>query len=192
MEKQHIDIKKTEVIIEGLLFAAGSRVSLDRISKVIGMEKGATRTIINNMIFHYNSAQRGIMIREINDAYQMCTRPEIYDHIKIAFEQKNRQGLTKVALESLAVIAYNGPITRAKVEQIRGVNSDRSISSLIEKNLIRETGRLDAPGKPSLFDVTEEFFRQFGFSSKADLPVLEMNELSLIEDFEEKISKELD
>jgi segregation and condensation protein B len=172
-----IDIKKIESIIEGLLFAAGERVTLEKIAKVLDIEKSTTKTIIRNMMYHYNNSSRGIMIREINNGYQLCTKPEVYDFIKLAFEPKQKQGISQAAYETLAIIAYNGPVTKLKIEQLRGVNSDSAVAKLMERNLIKETGRLDSPGKPLTFDVSEEFFRQFGFNSKADLPVLEMSEV---------------
>ena len=107
----------------------------------------------------------------------MCTRPEHYDYIKKLFEPRQNQGLSQAAYETLAIIAYNGPVTKAKIEQIRGVNSDSSITRLIERNLIKEAGRLNSPGKPILYETTEEFLRCFGFKSLSDLPALNVKEL---------------
>lgn len=90
---------------------------------------------------------------------------------------KQKSGLSQAAFETLAIIAFNRPITKAKIEQIRGVNSDSAIAKLLERNLIREAGRLDAPGKPILYETTEEFFRSFGYKSDSDLPIFEMNEI---------------
>lgn len=185
-QQKNIDIKKIESIIEGLLFAAGDRVSLDKITRVLDLEKSTTRTIICNMIYHYNNSARGIMIREINNGYQMCTKPEIYDFIKTAFEPKQKHGISQAAYETLSIIAYNGPITKNKIEQLRGVNSDSAVAKLVEKNLVKDVGRLDTPGKPLVFDVSEDFYRQFGFNSKADLPVLEMTEVMLTEEMLEE------
>ncbi|GAE89063.1 segregation and condensation protein B [Acetivibrio straminisolvens JCM 21531] len=85
--------------------------------------------------------------------------------------------MSQAALETLAIIAYNRPITKARIEQIRGVNSDSAVARLLEKNLIREAGRLDAPGKPVLYETTDEFFRSFGFKSDSDLPIFELNDI---------------
>ena len=182
IQEKNLDIKKLESVIEGLLFAAGDRVSLDRISKILELDKAMAKSIISNMIYHYNNSTRGIMIREINKGYQLCTKPDVYEYIKAAFEPKQKQGISQAAFETLSIIAYHGPITKAKIEQLRGVSSDSAVAKLIDRNLVREVGRLDAPGKPLTFDVSEEFYRQFGFSSKADLPVLEMNDLILAEE----------
>ncbi|TYQ15751.1 UNVERIFIED_CONTAM: segregation and condensation protein B [Acetivibrio alkalicellulosi] len=173
-----MELKKYERIVEGLLFAAGERVSIEKICEVIGLDKKTTKLILNNMIVGYNdNPSRGITIREINKGYQMCSKPELYDYIKMLFEPKQKSGLSHAALETLAIIAYNRPITKARIEKIRGVNSDSSVTKLLDKKLIRESGRLDAPGKPVLYETTEEFFRSFGFKSDSDLPVFEFNEL---------------
>ena len=170
------NIESLEAIIEGVLFAAGDAVPLDRISEIIEVDKRTTKIILNNLISKYQNSQRGIMLREINNAFQLCTRIEHNEYIKKLFEPRQRQGLSQAAFEVLAIVAYNKPITRAKIEQIRGVNSDSAISKLIERNLIKEAGRLDSPGKPMLYESTEEFLRSFGFKSIADLPRLDDEE----------------
>lgn len=173
-----MDLKKLEGIIEGLLFASGDRLSLEKICEIAGIDKKTAKLVINNMIVNYNNdPSRGITIREISNGYQICSKPELYDYVKTLFEPKQKSGLSQAAFETLAIIAYNRPITKAKVEQIRGVNSDSAISKLLEKNLIKEAGRLDAPGKPILYETTEEFFRSFGYKSDSDLPIFEMNEI---------------
>jgi segregation and condensation protein B len=172
-----VDIKDIEAIIEGLLFASGDALPLEKISELIEVDKKTTRLILNNMIIHMQSSKRGIMLREINNAYQLCTRFEHYEYIKRLFEPRQKQALSQAAFETLAIIAYNKPITRARIEQIRGVNSDSALTRLIERNLVREAGKMDTPGKPMLYETTEEFLKSFGFKALTDLPVLEMNEL---------------
>lgn len=174
------DIKEIEAIIEGLLFAAGDAVSIERISEILEIDKKTTRLILSNMAISYQNSKRGIMLREINNAYQLCTRQEHYEYIKRLFEPRQKQGLSQAAFETLAIVAYNKPITRARIEQIRGVNSDSAVTRLLERNLIKEAGRMDAPGKPILYETTDEFLRSFGFKSLADLPRLEMNELQVV------------
>jgi len=175
-----MEIRDYEAIIEGLLFAAGDVLTLDKISEIIDIDKKTARIILNNMIINYQNSRRGIMIRELNNGYQMCTRFEHYEYIKKLFEPRQKQGLSQAAFETLAIIAYNQPITKAKVEQVRGVNSDSAFTRLTERNLIKEAGRMDAPGKPILYETTEEFLRCFGFRSVNDLPRLEMNEVQTI------------
>lgn len=182
MEK---DIRKIEAIIEGLLFAAGERISLDKISEIIEMDKKTTKLILNNMILNYQSASRGIMIREINNGYVFSTKPEYYDFVKKLFESRQKQALSQAAYETLSIIAYNQPITKARIETIRGVNSDRAVTRLLERNLIKEAGRMETPGKPVLLETTEEFLKSFGFKSLSDLPILEMNNTVLSESEEQ-------
>jgi len=173
-----MDLKKLEGIIEGILFASGDRISLEKICEIAGIDKKAAKLVINNMMVNYNNnSARGITIREIKKGYQLCSKPELYDYVKVMFEPKQKSGLSQAAFETLAIIAYNRPITKAKIEKIRGVNSDSAVTKLIEKNLVKEAGRLDAPGKPILYETTEEFFRSFGYKSDKDLPIFEMNEI---------------
>lgn len=182
MLENKMDIREIESVIEGLLFAAGDTLPLEKISDILEIDKKTTKLILNNMIINFQNSKRGIMIREINNSYQLCTRFEHYEYIKKLFEPRQKQALSQAAFETLAIIAYNKPITRAKIEKIRGVNSDSAITRLLEKNLIREAGRLDAPGKPVLYETTDEFLRSFGFRSYADLPRLEMNDLQTAQD----------
>ncbi|MDP4179680.1 MAG: SMC-Scp complex subunit ScpB [Bacillota bacterium] len=177
-----MEVKEIESIVEGLLFAAGDPLSLDRISEILEIDKKAVKIILNNMIISYQNSKRGIMMRELNGKYQFCTRFEHNEYIKKLFEPRHKQGLSTAAFETLSIVAYNQPITRAKVEQIRGVNSDSAISKLIDRNLIKEAGRLDAPGRPVLYETTEEFLRSFGFRSLTDLPRLEMDEIQEIDE----------
>lgn len=110
---------------------------------------------------------------EIADAYQMCTAAECFEYIRNMYKSPQRQGLTQSLLETLAIIAYKQPMTRAQVEEIRGVNSDHAVTRLLEKRLICEVGRADTPGKPILFGTSKEFLRYFGFKSIRELPPLE-------------------
>ena len=167
-----METKEMEAVVEGLLFAAGDAVSLEKISEILEIDKKTAKLLLNNMVANSQNSRRGIMMREINGKYQLCTRPEHGDYIKKLFEPRQKHGLSPAAFETLAIIAYNQPITRAKVEQIRGVNSDSAITRLLDRNLIKEAGRLDAPGKPVLYDTTDEFLRSLGFKSLADLPRL--------------------
>lgn len=177
-----VEIRNIEAIIEGLLFASGDALSIDRISEILDVDKKTLRLIMSNMVSNFKNSSRGIMIREINNAYQLCTRPEHFEYIKYLNEPRQKQGLSQAAFETLSITAYNQPITKAKIEQIRGVNSDSAVARLLERNLIREAGRLDAPGKPILYETTDEFLRSFGFKSIADLPILEMNEIMTVKE----------
>lgn len=173
-----MEIKEIEAVIEALLFAAGDALPVEKISEAIEVDKKTTKLILSNMIDKFAVSDRGIMIREINNTYQLCTKPQYVEFIKKLFEPRQKQGLSQAAFEALSIIAYKQPITKAKIESIRGVNSDSAVSRLIERNLIREAGRLDAPGKPILYETTDEFLRSFGFKSIRDLPILSMNDIN--------------
>lgn len=172
-----MEIKEMEVIIEGLLFAAGDPLEIEKIAEILEIDKKSARLILNNMVINYRNSKRGIMMREIDGSYQLCTRFEHYEYIRRLFEPRQKQALSQAAFETLAIIAYKQPITRTRIEQIRGVNSDSAVTRLVERNLVREAGRLDSPGRPMLYETTEEFLRSFGFKSAADLPIIEMNDI---------------
>lgn len=172
-----MEIKEFESIVEGLLFANGDPLPLEKLAEILELDRKTTRLILNNMSMNYQNSKRGIMLREIDGSYQLCTRFEHYEYIRKLFEPRQKQALSQAAFETLAIIAYNQPVTRAKIEMIRGVNSDSAVIRLVERNLVRESGRLDSPGRPMLYETTEEFLRSFGFKSPADLPVLEMGDM---------------
>ena len=172
-----MEMEEIEAVIEGLLFASGDALPLEKLSEILEIDKKTVKLILNDMTVNFLSSGRGLLIREVDGKYQLCTRPEHHEYLRKLFEPRQRQGLSQAAFEILSIIAYNQPITRAKIEHIRGVSSESAITRLIERNLITEAGRLDAPGKPVLFETTDEFLRSFGFRTIKDLPVLEMNEL---------------
>ncbi len=172
-----MDIKEMEAVVEGLLFAAGDPVSLEKISEILEFDRKTARLFLNNMIISLQNSKRGIMMREINGSYQLCSRPEHHEYIRRLVEPRQKQALSQAAFETLSIIAYNQPVTRARIEMIRGVNSDSAIIRLIERNLIREAGRMDSPGKPMLYETTDEFLRSFGFRSVKDLPILELESM---------------
>ena len=167
------NIKKIESVLEAVLFTMGESVSVDRLAAAIQNDEDTTRKIIHQMMDHYNEEQRGMKIIELENAFQLCTRPEMYEYLIRVAKQPKKHVLTDVLLETLSIIAYKQPITKAEIEKIRGVKSDHAVNKLVEYNLVMELGRLDAPGKPILFGTTEEFLRNFGVQSIEDLPVLD-------------------
>lgn len=179
--KLNMEIKEIESIIEGVLFAAGDPVPVEKLSEILGLDKKTTRLVLDNMAASMQNSRRGLVIREIDGSFQLCTRPEHFEYIRKLAEPRQKQALSQAAYETLAIIAYNQPVTRARIEMIRGVNSDSAITRLIERNLVREAGRLDTPGRPVLYETTEEFLRSFGFKSLRDLPIIEIDNLPLEE-----------
>ena len=129
-------------------------------------------TIIQSMKTEFDAQNRGIEIIKVNNGYQLCSKKEYYDYIYPIFDNRAKPSLSPAAMETLSIIAYNPKITRAEIEQIRGVNSDGTIYKLLEYNLIEEVGRLDAPGRPTMYSTTSEFLKMFGISSLEELPEL--------------------
>ena len=162
--------KTKTAAIEALLFAAGDAVELKRLALAIECSEEETKKYIEEMQERYSQDDRGISLIALGDSYQLCTKNDYYDElIKLEINAK-KPHLTDVLLETLAIIAYKQPVTRLEIEQIRGVKSDHAVSRLIEMELVKELGRLDQPGRPILLGTSEEFLRNFGMSSPAELP----------------------
>lgn len=188
-----MDRRTAEAAIEAILFAMGESVELDKIAAAIELDKETTRNMIYHMMEQYQEQDRGIQILELEDSYQLCTKSDLYEYLIRIAKQPKKIVLTDVVLETLSIIAYKQPITKLEIEKIRGVKCDHAVNKLVEFNLVKELGRLDAPGRPLLFGTTEDFLRHFGVHSLEDLPAL--NPVKL-EDFkaeaEEEIQMKLD
>ncbi len=183
-----MEIHKLEAIIEAILFTMGDSVEVEKIAVAIEHDVATTRKIIHNMMDRYEEEDRGIKIIELEDSFQMCTKAEMYDYLIKVASQPKKQVLTDVLLETLSIIAYKQPITRAEIEKIRGVKCDHAVNKLIEYNLVMEVGRMDAPGRPLLFGTTEEFLRKFGVQSIEDLPTINSDK---VEDFKAEAEAEV-
>ncbi len=173
-----MEISTIESIIESLIFSYGDALSLEKICEILELDKKTARNLMKNFMDSYNRANKGIIIREINDKYQMCSNPQYFDYVSKLYQIRQKQALSQAAYEVLSIIAYNQPITKAKIEQIRGVNSDSAVTRLLERNLVKEAGKLEAPGRPRLYETTDEFLKCFGFKSIRDLPMLDIQDLS--------------
>lgn len=171
-----MEIKQAEAIIEVLLFAYGDLLPVATIAETIQMDIRTTKALINKMIDDFNRSDRGIMIKQVNDAFQLCTKKEYMEYVKKIFNNGPVIPLSQAAYEVLAIVAYKQPVTRSVIENIRGVNSESALSKLIERNYIKECGKLDAPGRPSLYEVTEEFLKSFGLRTIEELPDIEICE----------------
>lgn len=165
-----MEIEKVKAIIEAILFASGRVVKIVELMSALEMSQDDIINIIENMKLDYSN--RGIEIIKVDDGYQMVTKSEYYEYIYPIFDKRSKPNLSNAALETLSIIAYNPKITRAEIEAIRGVNSDGTIYKLLDFSLIEEAGKLDAPGRPTMYKVTNEFFRMFGFSNLEELPEL--------------------
>ena len=188
-----MEIKRIESIIEAILFTMGDSVEVSHIASAIEHDISTTRKIIRNMMDRYEEEDRGIRIIELGDAFQMCTKPEMYEYLVRIAKQPKRHVLTDVMLETLSIVAYKQPVTRIEIEKIRGVKSDHAINKLIEYDLICEVGRLDAPGRPLLFGTTEEFLRRFSVQSLDELPSIDTERMETFkEEAEDEVQLKLD
>lgn len=191
MEEQTFDLPVEEArpSIEAVLFAAGDPVSLERIASVLGYDKDKTRKILSEMIEENKyDHRRGLQVRQLDDEYTLSTKPSADPVLQRLFLPRNRPPMTQAAYETLAIVAYNQPVTRSQVEAVRGVGSDSIIARLLEKNLIQECGSLDAPGRPTLFETSELFLKEFGLSSVRELPPMDMMMYGTLRDMETSLS----
>ena len=181
-------VKHPDAVIEAVLFSMGNSVEVKKLAELVGRSVDETMEIIHSMQKAYNkNAGRGLTIVELEDSVQMCSKPDMYEHlVKIAKTPKS-YSLSETLLETLSIVAYKQPVTRIEIEKIRGVSCVHSVNKLIEYGLITELGRLDAPGKPLLFGTTEEFLRSFGVKSLDELPVIAPDRL---EEFKREASEE--
>lgn len=157
--------------LEAILFAAGTPVSLDKLSEALGLDIATVVGLCDELA--RDCENRGIQLLTLGDRRQLCTREEFEPYVKAALGMHSPGGLSQAALEVLAIIAYNQPATRVFVEQVRGTDSSYAISTLIERGLIECVGKLDVPGKPNLYATTPDFLRCFGISSLDELPDIE-------------------
>ncbi len=178
-----------EGAIEAILFAMGDSVELNRLASAIGLSAAETKKILDRLKEKYNRPESGIRLLELDSSYQLCTKKQYYGNLIILAKQPKKPQLTDVVLETLSIIAYKQPVTKAEIEKIRGVSSEHAINKLLEYELIQELGRLNIPGRPILFGTTEKFLRCFGVESTDELPVLDEVQ---IEDFKAEAEAELD
>lgn len=192
MEKE-----KTKGAIEAILFASGRIVTLRELELSLELEPKQITDILAEMQEEYTKSSRGIEIVKAENGYTLSSKLEYHEYIYGVIDKRAKLSLSQAALEVLAIIAYNPKITRAEIETIRGVGSDASIYRLLEHGLIKDAGKLDLPGRPVAYKVTEEFYKKFGIKSIEDLPELpkykmDENRQIVIEDIlkEQEVPKE--
>ena len=182
-----MDEKRLEAAIEAILFTMGDSVETEALAKAVGQDVTVTRKVVQNLMDRYQGEEYVIHIIELENAYQMCTKKQYYQNlIQIAIQPK-KAALTDVMLETLSIIAYKQPVTKAEIEKIRGVKCDHTVNKLVEYNLVKELGRLEAAGRPILFGTTEEFLRSFGVQTLDELPVMSQVQ---VEDFKAEAEEE--
>ncbi|MDR5694851.1 MAG: SMC-Scp complex subunit ScpB [Armatimonadota bacterium] len=162
--------KRLKGAVEALLFVSNDPVTTAQLAKVLEIEEDLVEELLAELQEEYSD--RGIQLKAVAGGYQMCTRPEYSEVVKRLLHLDTREPLSQAALETLAIIAYRQPITRAEIEAIRGVRSDHVLEKLLETQLIKVAGRKEAPGRPLLYVTTERFLRYFGLRDLSDLPPL--------------------
>lgn len=184
MEKERM-----RAVLEAVLFTMGDSVDVARLSQTLEISAGEVKAFLREMKEEYDADEsRGVTLLELDGAWQMCTKSDMYEWlIKIASSPR-KYTLTDSLLETLSIIAYKQPVTRLEIEKIRGVSCDHAVNRLLDFDLIMEVGRLDAPGRPLLFGTTEQFLRSFGVTSIEELPQMNTDRL---EEFREQAEKEV-
>lgn len=176
--------------LEAFLFAAGDPITLSFLAELTGYSKEKTKESLDDLEKAYRSdKKKGVELRRLEDAYVLSPKPQMKEYLERMFQPKQRAPLSQAAYETLAVIAYNQPVTRSQIEAVRGVSSDSIVSRLLERGWIRECGVLEAPGHPSLFETTRQFLLEFGIASVKELPALELMMYGTIRDLEDSLIK---
>lgn len=181
-------MRQKQAVIEAILFSMGESVSKKQLMAALDIPEDLFFYLIDQLKRKYNRKDSGIRLLELDGSYQLCTRPEYYDQLIKIVNQPKKPKLTDVMMETLSIIAYKQPVTKQEIEAIRGVKCDHPVNKLLEYNLIREAGRLDAVGRPILFRTTEEFLRCFGVESIKELPEIEQDK---VEDFKQEAQEEV-
>lgn len=185
---EKMERERQEAVIEAVLFTMGESVSVHKLAELIEDTPSATRKIIEQMQENLQAANRGISIVEFEDSFQMCTKVDMYEDLLKIAKTPRKYTLSDTLLETLSIIAYKQPVTKLDIEKIRGVSCDHAVNRLVEFDLVKELGRLDAPGRPLLFGTTEQFLRSFGVKSLEELP--EINPMQL-EEFKVQAEEEV-
>lgn len=167
-----MELNELQSALESVLFASGEPVPVERLCLGLEVDRPTLDAVAQELMDKYKYERRGIRIVRMDTSYQMCSAPEYAPHVRKTLESRKPPKLSQPALEVLAVIAYYQPVTRAYVDQVRGVDSSYTVGLLLERDLIEEAGRLAVPGRPTLFRTTKNFLRTFELNSLAELPEL--------------------
>lgn len=167
-----MEINELDCALEGILFASGEPIGVERLCMALEASRAKIDAAAQRLMDRYKEEHRGIRLLRMDASYQLCSAPEYAEMIRKALGNRKPAKLSKPALEVLAVVAYYQPVTRAYIDQVRGVDSGNTVLLLLERELIRECGRLAVPGRPILYQTTGNFLRSFGISSLEELPAL--------------------
>lgn len=167
-----MEIKQYQAAIEAIVFAGGEPVGAARLAQVLELNEETVIRIADDWMHDFNARGGGVMAVKLDDAYQLCTRKDYAAYVRTAMDIRRNVPLSQAAMEVLAIIAYNQPVTKAFVEQVRGVDCGAVLQGLLAKNLVEEKGRLELPGRPLLYGTTPTFLRSFSISALGQLPPL--------------------
>ncbi len=159
-------------ILESILFSCGEPIEIERIAQVMELDEGVVISLADALSEGYEKRKAGFKLIKLDNKLQLCSRPEYFDYVRKILELKRNAPLSQAAFEVLAVVAYNQPVTKSVIEQVRGVDCSGVIYSLCEKGLIEEKGRLELPGRPLVYGTTDNFLRCFSLSHLGELPEL--------------------
>ncbi len=169
---RRLEIKQYQAAIEAVLFAAGEPLAVSRLAETLELDEETVVRLTEDLKQEINTRGGGLMMVRLEDQYQLCTRQEYAGYVRKALDIRRNTPLSQAAMEVLAIVAYNQPVTKAFIEQVRGVDCGAVVQGLVTKNLVEEKGRLELPGRPLLYGTTPDFLRCFGVSSLQELPPL--------------------
>ena len=175
------EMQRMESAIEAILFVSGDGVSIDKFAETFELSKSKMQKILNSFTDKYNYASGGLKILHYGDFYQLSTNPDLYDYLNKFAGIKKTNTLSRAALEVLSIIVYNQPVTRSTIDKIRGVDSFGPLKKLLDKEIVEEQGRLEAPGLPILYGTTSEFLKLFGLKNLEDVPDLDTMQMSMFD-----------
>ncbi|HBL51537.1 MAG TPA: SMC-Scp complex subunit ScpB [Firmicutes bacterium] len=165
-----MNLLQARAVIEALIFAAPEPIGVPQLCELTGLTRHTVQQILADLSEDYQKGHRGLQMIEVAKGYQICTHPYCAPYVEKLQKNPRSTGLSQAAMETLAIIAYKQPITRAEIEVLRGVRVDSALNTLLEKDLIREAGRKDTPGRPILYGTTRAFLKYFGLKELSDLP----------------------
>ena len=175
------NIEKETALVEAVLYMESDPIDEGAIARICSITKEAVKTALDNLSERYSSANSGLELTRIGGGIMISAKREYWESLKDRYGKKSEAKISRAAMETLAIVAYSQPVTRAEIEKIRGVSADNMIRLLLEKELIREAGKKDIPGRPVMYGTTKEFLKVFHLNSIADLPKLSESDIEKFE-----------
>jgi segregation and condensation protein B len=175
------NIEKETALVEAILYMEGDPLDEGTISRICGLSKETVTAALDNLSERYANADCALELTRVGGGIKITVKREYWNNLKERYGRKNEGKISRAAMETLAIVAYSQPITRAEIEKIRGVSADNMIRLLLEKSFIREVGKKDIPGRPVMYGTTKEFLKQFHLNSISELPKLDESDIEKFE-----------